>query len=154
MRLSRIALVLVLALGLAACEGMSRGETIGTLGGGAAGALLGSQFGSGQGKLLATLAGTLAGGYLGNRLGSRFDQQDQNQAAEAERRAVVNNEPASWQNPQTGDHGQVTPERSFTDSSGRSCREYEHSVVVNGKREDATGTACRNANGDWVLVGS
>lgn len=149
-------LFLAVLLTLGACEGtnMSTGETIGTLGGAAAGGLLGSQFGSGEGRILAALAGTLAGGYLGNRLGARLSASDREGAAAAERSAIASGEPASWRNPNTGNSGRVAPTRSFEDAEGRPCREFEHRVIVDGRPESARGTACRNARGEWELVGS
>jgi surface antigen len=153
MRSLRPILVAVL-LALGACEssGMSTGETVGTLGGAAAGGLLGSQIGKGQGRLLAAVAGTLAGGYLGNRLGAHFSAADRTQAATAERSAVTSGEPTSWSNSDSGNSGRVTPSRSFTDPSGRTCREFEHTVTVDGRPESGRGTACRNANGEWELA--
>lgn len=148
-------LFLAVLLVLAACEGgrMSTGETVGTLGGAAAGGLLGSQVGKGEGRLLAALAGTLVGGYLGNRLGARLSAADREDAAAAERSALASGEPAGWRNPDTGNAGRVTPTRSFDDAEGRSCREFEHRVIVDGRPESARGTACRNARGEWELVG-
>lgn len=131
---------------------MSTGETVGTLGGAAAGGLLGAQVGKGEGRLLATLAGTLVGGYLGNRLGARFSAADREEAATAERSAIASGESTSWSNPDSGNSGRVTPTRSFSDPSGRACREFEHTVMVDGRPESGRGTACRNANGEWELA--
>jgi surface antigen len=132
--------------------GMGRGQTVGTLGGAAAGALLGSQIGQGKGRLLGAAAGAVAGGWLGNRLGARFDERDRMRDASAEHDAIINNEPVTWRNEETGNMGEVVPRASYTDPSGRTCREYEHSVVVDGRRETGTGTACRNPDGNWVVV--
>jgi len=132
--------------------GMGRGETVGTLGGAAAGALLGSQLGKGNGRLLGLTAGALAGGFLGNRLGARFDERDRERDAMAERDAIERNQPISWRNEATGNAGEVLPRQSFTDPAGRLCRQYEHSVVVEGRREAGIGTACRNPDGNWAVV--
>jgi surface antigen len=129
------------------------GSTVGTLGGAAAGGLIGSQFGSSSGKVLTTVGGTLAGGYLGHLVGAKFDEQDKKQAASAEARAVSTNKSTSWKNSKTGDAGKVHVDRTFTDDSGRECREYTHTVSVTGQEpQTAKGTACRNADGAWELV--
>lgn len=130
------------------------GATLGTLGGAAAGGLLGSQFGAGSGSALAALAGTLAGGYLGNRLGNRFDEDARATAAQAERQSLDTNQPADWSDAQAGASGRVRPLRSFTDAAGRECREYSHTVNIQGKQESGTGIACRQSDGSWSLVGS
>jgi surface antigen len=162
MRGAKLFIVAWLTLGLAACEtaggtdstGGRGGELVGTLGGAAAGGLLGSQVGSGKGKALATLAGTLVGGYLGNRLGAKLDARDRQVAEEAERDAVVENRTTTWLNRETGDAGEVRPRRTYVDSDGRTCREYDHAVTIEGKQEIGTGVACRDENGNWTLVAS
>jgi surface antigen len=132
--------------------GMGRGQTVGTLGGAAAGALLGSQFGKGNGRLLGAAAGALAGGFLGNRLGARLDERDAQRDSVAERDAIEMNRPVSWRNDDTGNMGAVVPRDTFSDPAGRTCRQHEHSVVVEGRRETGLGTACRNPDGNWVVV--
>src|SRR6185437_9735461 len=112
----------------------------------------GSQFGGGSGNTLATIAGTLAGGYLGNRLGASFDQKSRGEAAAAEQQAVATGQPASWSNPESGASGQVQPTRTFTDQSGRTCREYDTTVNVQGRTQSGVGTACRQPDGSWALV--
>jgi surface antigen len=43
--------------------------------------------------------------------------------------------------------------RSGTDTqTGALCREYQSTVVVGGKQEQAYGTACRQADGSWKVV--
>ena len=38
------------------------------------------------------------------------------------------------------------------DTSGNTCREYQSTVTVGGKTEQAYGTACRQADGSWKIV--
>jgi len=96
----------------------------------------------------------LVGGYLGNRLGARLDARDRQVAQEASRDAVVENRTTTWTNPATGDAGEVRPRRTYVDSDGQTCREYDHAVTIDGRQEIGTGTACRDENGNWTLVGS
>jgi hypothetical protein len=44
------------------------------------------------------------------------------------------------------------PQRVRTDSVGNYCREYQSTVGVGGKTEQADGTACRLADGSWKVV--
>jgi surface antigen len=107
----------------------------------------------GAGLPASTVAGTLAGGYFGSRLGSRFDDSARQAAATAERRALADNAPADWSDPQSGASGRVRPLRSFIDAAGRRCREYSATVNIAGRRDSDTGIACVQSGGDWSLVG-
>lgn len=40
----------------------------------------------------------------------------------------------------------------YTDSSGRSCREYQTTVTVGGAAQPGYGTACLEADGSWRIV--
>jgi osmotically inducible lipoprotein OsmB len=62
-------------LGLSACSGMGRGETIGTVGGAAAGGAVGSAVTGGS--TLGTLGGAAIGGYAGHEAGSDYDKKHQ-----------------------------------------------------------------------------
>jgi osmotically inducible lipoprotein OsmB len=59
-------------LGLSACSGMGRGETVGTVGGAAAGGAIGSAVTGGS--TLGTLGGAAIGGYAGHEAGSNYDK--------------------------------------------------------------------------------
>jgi surface antigen len=109
---------------------------------------------AGAGTAAAALAGTMAGGSFGDRLGSQFDESAREAAANAERRALADNAPADWRDPDSGASGRVRPLRSFTDAAGRECREYSQTVTIAGRRRSDTGIACLHPGGDWSLVGS
>ncbi len=62
-------------------------------------------------------------------------------------------ETISWNNPESGHSGSVTPVREGRQaSSGNACREYKQTIVVDGKAESAVGTACKQNDGTWVLA--
>ena len=48
--------------------------------------------------------------------------------------------------------GAVTTTRIGTSSTGRPCREFQQSVTIGGKTEQAYGTACMNPDGSWEVV--
>jgi surface antigen len=48
----------------------------------------------------------------------------------------------------------VTPTRTYQQSSGEYCREYQQTVTVGGKTQEAYGTACRQPDGTWKIVSS
>ena len=37
---------------------------------------------------------------------------------------------------------------------GRTCREFQQTVIIGGREEQSYGTACRDGNGDWKIVSS
>jgi surface antigen len=133
-------------------DGVGTKQGIGTLGGAAAGGLLGSQIGGGSGKLAATAAGTLLGAYLGNEVGSSLDRADELHRQRAIEQALVAkpSQPITWTNPQTGHRGSVTTTRKYR-TSGRQCREFQQTVVIGGREEQAYGNACRQPDGSWKI---
>lgn len=158
---SRLLLIPALAASLlvSACQNDGSGpqmnkENIGTVLGGIGGAVLGAQFGSGTGRLVGVAAGALAGAYLGNQIGSSLDKADKAEMEKASARATTApiGQPISWRNPDSGNSGTVTPTREGTAANGDYCREFQQSVTVGGKTEQAFGTACRQPDGSWKVV--
>lgn len=147
------AMALPLALGLPGCaDDRGQNETIGTVVGGVVGAVVGSQIGSGTGQIVATAVGTLAGAWIGSSIGRSLDERDRQTAYTTDQDALETNadgESSSWSNPDNKTSGSMTPVSSMQTAQG-SCRKYEKSVMVDGKLEQATGTACRNSDGTWV----
>ena len=150
----------VLVLSLGACqppgggfESMNSSETVGTLGGAVGGALLGSRFGGGAGKVATIGIGTVLGALAGREVSRYITGNDSRRAAAAEERAMASNEPITWNNPETGNRGTIQPQRTYQNSTGQTCREYNHTIYVEGRAETAHGTACRQPDGTWQLAG-
>jgi len=151
----RFALVLAIPLALAACENPNQKQTAGTVLGGVAGGLIGSTIGAGSGRTAAIIAGAALGALAGNQLGAALDEQDSRQATRTTQTALESQptgEAATWRNPDSGNYGSTTPTRTFTDANGQPCREYTTTVTVAGKQQQAYGTACRDAEGNWRIV--
>jgi surface antigen len=130
-----------------------------TLAGGVVGAgvggLLGSKLGGGKGQMAAIAAGTLAGALFGKSIGESLDRADRQYAGRAERRAesAPIGQTISWNNPDSGHSGTVTPTRDgINNGTGEYCREYHTEIYVGGKLEDAYGTSCRQPDGTWQIV--
>ena len=154
MKASRIAIVVMTVLALGACTQGREKEEMGTILGGVGGAVAGAQFGSGTGRLAATAAGTLIGAFLGREVGKSLDKADMAAAQQAQNKAHTApiGEKIAWSNPESGHSGTVTPTRQGTDSAGNQCREYQSTVTIGGKTEQAYGTACRQPDGSWKVV--
>ncbi|MCB1491917.1 MAG: glycine zipper 2TM domain-containing protein [Rhodobiaceae bacterium] len=156
-RVSGFALLAVSALALAGCDPYGRGpvggpkQAIGTVGGAVAGGIIGNQIGKGEGKAVATTIGVIAGGLIGNQIGAGLDELDRRRAQEAEYRALEygrSGSPVAWQNPDTGHYGEVVPTAPYQ-RGGTDCRDYTHTIYINGRPETARGTACRQPDGTW-----
>ena len=147
-----VLLVSILFLGGCITPSDGKNQTLGTLLGAGVGALVGSQIGSGKGKLVAVAIGALGGALFGNRIGKSMDDVDRMKAAKAQQVALDTRpigSPVRWSNPDSGHYGWVKPGFAFRTSAGEWCRPYEHTIIIDGRQETMTGTACRNPDGTW-----
>lgn len=157
-----LALALVSTLALGACAqngeqnpwGMGTKQTVGTGAGAILGGVLGSNVGGGKGQLWATGAGALLGAFVGSSIGKSLDQADMmyhQQATEKAYSAPLNT-PITWNNPETGHSGTITPVREGRQAStGNLCRQFKQAIIIDGKAETVTGTACQNGDGTWTV---
>lgn len=153
--MKKVILTLCLTLPLALTGCMNK-EGAGTLLGGAGGALAGAQFGKGSGQLGMVAIGTLLGAFAGNQIGQSLDKADamyaQKNAQNALERAP-SGQSMTWNNPDSGHSGTITPTRTFQDpSSGQYCREFQQTINVGGQSQKAFGRACRMPDGSWKIV--
>ncbi|MBG0777225.1 MAG: glycine zipper 2TM domain-containing protein [Desulfovibrionaceae bacterium] len=136
----------------------SQGALLGAILGGVAGGLAGAQFGKGSGKTAAAVAGALGGallgGAIGTSIGKNMDDTDRLMTARALEKAPTGQDVA-WHNPDTGRSYDVTPTKTYESPKepGRYCREYTTSVEIGGETQKAYGTACRQPDGTWQIVG-
>ncbi len=155
--IAKTLVILLAAASLAACaDANGSKQTGGALVGAALGGLLGSTIGGGRGQLAAVAAGTLMGAFLGREVGVSLDRADRQYANRAASRGLEHKssgETTSWSNPDSGHSGTFTPVRTYREPSGRYCREYQQTVTVGGQTEQAYGTACRQPDGSWKIVG-
>ena len=149
-----IAAVLAAFVLVGCAQNAGNKQTFGTLGGAIAGGLLGSQFGSGSGQLVATGIGTLLGAYAGSEIGASLDRADQayaQQAAQSSLESSTTGTATTWQNPDSGNYGTITPTNTYPRGNSY-CRDFTQTIYVEGRSETATGTACRNPDGSWSIA--
>jgi surface antigen len=144
--------VCALSLILGACSGPSgprtgEGAFLGALTGG----LIGAATGRGPG---AVVAGAVAGGLVGGVIGNALDEEDRRRAYDAELRALEAEgpgAPVSWRGDR-GAYGTIVAGPPYAYQSYQRCREFTHTIYVNGQPRTGRGIACRNPDGTWSQV--
>lgn len=99
----------------------------------------------------ATYIKALDGGII-SRTGVKLSDSDQQRALEAEYRAlemVPSGQPVAWTGRSAS--GQVVAASPYQVGS-QNCRQYTHTLTVNGAQTQARGAACRNDDGTWSLL--
>lgn len=155
MRLSRHIILALLPLSLAACGpgGLSKAQG-GTAIGAIAGGILGNQVGKGSGRVAATVAGALIGGIVGSEIGRSLDEADRRAAVDAEYRALEYGQSGvatPWNNPDNGHRGDVIPGKPYKLRDAH-CRQYTHTIYIDGRPQTMRGRACRRNDGSWRKV--
>jgi surface antigen len=164
MRKPLLVLALISTLSLSACAGndgygngnpwgMGNKQTVGTGAGALIGGVLGSRVGKGSGQLWATGAGALLGAFAGSEVGKSLDRADMQYHQQAVSRAYAAplNEPISWDNPESGHRGYVTPVQEGRSSGGGLCRKFKEAIFIDGQAQTAYGTACQQPDGSWKI---
>ena len=156
MRIGKTLFPAAMVLSLAACSNTGQGEKEigGTLIGAGLGGLAGSQIGGGTGKLIATGAGVALGGFLGNQVGKSLDRADRLEMERAQNTAYSApvGQQITWNNPQSGHSGTITPTRDGQDASGNYCREFQQTINIGGQAQQGYGKAYRQPDGSWKIV--
>jgi len=158
MKPARFVCVALVAASLAGCANdpyapnQNAGAVTGALAGGALGAVLGGR-GAGS-RVAGAVIGATAGGLLGSAIGASLDEQDRQRAYAAEMQALESGAPGApvgWRSDHSAYYGTIVPGPYYV-QSGLRCREYSHTIYINGRPEIARGTACRNPDGTWTPV--
>lgn len=154
MHFSALMAVLTIAVALVGCSGPNGELTKSDAGlaiGAVAGGVIGNQFGKGQGKAVATAVGAVVGGIVGSEIGRSLDEADRRAASYAEYSALEQGQSGAatpWRNPDSGHYGMVVPGRPYK-LGAQDCRDYTHTIYIDGQPQTMRGTACRNGDGTW-----
>jgi len=142
--LKQITFLILIVFLFAGCA--TKAQT-GGVGGAAAGAVIGQAIGHNTGS---TLLGAALGGLLGYVVGNEMDKADRARL-ENVYEYTPDNKTTEWQNPNTGNYYEATPQRTYVDQQTHyDCREVEILATIDGKAEKTYATACR-INGKWVI---
>jgi surface antigen len=146
-RIFSVVLALIISVGILGCTSTKRaqqGAGIGALTGGLTGALLAGDKGMGA------LIGAGIGGILGYIIGNEMDKSDMNRLNDTYE-TTPSYQTTEWRNPDTGTSYAVTPKPAYKENQYL-CRDAEINAVIDGKPEVVNAKACRNSDGNWVLV--
>lgn len=150
---TKITPLLIIAVLLMGCTGDDKdGERLGTATGAVIGGVVGSKMGGGDGKAIGAGLGAIFGAWLGKVMGRTLDEMDQQQANESAQETMETAEvgqTTTWNNPDSGNSGTYTPTSKSDDEE---CRDFESTVIIDGREEQATGRACRQEDGTWKIV--
>jgi surface antigen len=150
----RVLAVASIGAALAACASDSGPKEVGsTLVGTGPAALPGNPGGAPPGNR-APVSSAMIGSMIGNQLGAAMDDEDKRRAYAAQVQALEggpSGAPVAWRNPDSGRYGSIVPGPAY-DSNGRNCRQFTHTVYLDGKPQTARGTACRGPDGTWQPV--
>ena len=141
--------------GCAAYISNNDNEVLGSVIGAISGGVIGHQLGRGSGRGLATFAGTILGSVIGSQIGRDLDDAERLKLASATQYALENQRSGTrtvWDNPDRRVCGVVVPKPAFKNEINQYCREFQQSIVIDGKKQSAYGTACRQPDGQWKIA--
>ena len=121
------------------------------------------EIGTFDGRTAAIVTGIFLGGLLGKDVGATLDRVDKQMMARTTHNTLENSpigSTSNWNNPDTGNSGTITPTKTYrcagtscaSQTTSGYCREFQTTVTVGGKVQNAYGTACRQPDGSWKIV--
>ena len=152
-KLMKVLAVMLASVLLAGCGQVAK-EEVGAIIGAGLGGLAGSFIGDGGGKLVAVGVGTMLGAIIGGETGKSLDRADKLAMADAQHDALeygASGSTTTWQNPDSGNTGEIVPQPAYRQADGTYCREFQQTIIVGAEMVSAYGTACRMPDGTWKL---
>jgi surface antigen len=102
----------------------------------------------------AQLLEPLKGGLIGGDLGATLTKTEKQRGLIAEYQALETSfgqAPVSWVDEKTGSAGEVVAGAPYRVGQ-QDCRPFTHKLTVKKLVTNASGSACRQANGSWLLL--
>ncbi len=144
---------LLLSINLVGCSSNTQEENtvLGAVAGAAVGGGAGAFIGQGVGKAVAVGVGIVGGALLGGYIGNHMDSSDN-----AKMNSAMNNptyKETSWKNEKTGASYSMRPTSNVVAMNGNAnCRQFHTSATIDGKKQEADGAACQQADGSWKSI--
>ncbi len=83
-----------------------------------------------------------------SQIGKLLNQHDQILARSAESEVLTKGGSTTWNNPDSGTHGEVNMVRSYR-NNGKDCRDLNHTVYVRDRQDMVKITACKGVGSSW-----
>ncbi|MCU0832138.1 MAG: hypothetical protein MUC58_11615 [Rhizobiaceae bacterium] len=102
----------------------------------------------------AALLAPLKGGLVAGPAGEGLTDAEKLRAVAAEYRALetaFGAPPTQWSDDRSGNSGEVTAAVPYR-VGRQDCRSYTHQLTIKGARRSASGAACRQPDGAWLLL--
>jgi surface antigen len=102
----------------------------------------------------AELLEPLRGGLIGGSLGAALSAAEKQRGLIAEYQALETSfgqTPVVWVDGRTGNGGEVVAGAPYRVGQ-QDCRPFTHKLTVKNAVTNATGSACRQANGSWLIL--
>jgi surface antigen len=149
----RIATVAAFAgvLLLCACRGET-GIVTGAIPGANTGHVIGSPVATGEGD---AEVGAVEGGLTGADVGRSLSEAERKLALKAEYEALEygrSGQPTEWRNRSGSVTGKIEVGTIYR-VNRLDCREYTHNIAIGGRTRVVKGTACRQPDGVWRILG-
>ena len=142
---------------LGACAGSDDGERVGRAMGTAAGAVIAADAAKDSPpavRAAVTVLGAFIGSWIGGEIGKQLDQDFAERALEDGLESKPDGESVIWSNPDSGNSGSATPVSTEKTADGTDCRDFESTILIDGREEKTSGRACRQPDGSWQVVAS
>ena len=155
MNLKKILLIFTFVLVLKGCSSNADNKKLGQILGSTVGAVVGAEFGSGSGKAIMTILGAATGYLIGGELVEILSKDEQEQLNDEIINSLETSPPDEknvWRSDENGSTvAEIVPGEEFLNNQ-KICRNYKKTVVKNEKKYLTDATACRNQDGNWVLL--
>ena len=140
---------------ISACENSNDKKVIGQIIGAAVGGYLGSKVGSGTVNDLSIILGGAAGYILGGKIIQILDENEKDDFNNVIEESLNNNPdnlPEEWVSSENNEvTGKVIPLNNYK-FQDKDCRDFKKVIRKKGEVFEETSTACRDHEGNWVLI--
>ncbi len=125
-------------------------EAVGTVLGGVLGGAVGAKVGGKENRPIAILVGAVIGSVVGRQIGRSIEDADRACIAHSLELAK-DYQKVTWKNPKSGAIYLLRPHAGYA-KKGRTCRDFDLRVSLNGRTETSLGKACQTAGGTWKVA--
>ena len=137
------------------CETNEDKKLIGGLIGAAVGAYVGSEIGSGIGKNITTVLGGSLGYLLGQKIANILTESEEMSFNNKIKETLDNNEnqiPNQWSSNEDPSKNAIITPLSNYNYKDSVCRDFKKIVTKNKKSIEEVSKACRDKDGNWVVI--